>query len=44
MKDACKTCAKDACPIHPSYQAKRRPRCSCKECWEIWDRKQKKKK
>ena len=26
--------------MHPSYKAKRKPRCSCEECWEIWERKQ----
>lgn len=41
MKSECKTCAKDKCPMHPDYQAKRKPRCSCKVCWEIWEKHQK---
>jgi len=41
MKEDCKTCAKDKCPMHPNYKAKYKPRCNCKECWEIWEKRQK---
>lgn len=40
MKKECTTCAKEKCPMHPDYQAKRKPRCTCKTCWEIWEKKQ----
>lgn len=43
IKEECKTCAKANCPMHPDYQAKRKPRCNCQTCWDIWDRKQKEK-
>ena len=36
MKEACKTCVKIQCPIHPTYQAKHMPRCGCEDCWEMW--------
>jgi len=38
MKKECTTCAKVKCPVHPKYQAKRKPRCSCETCWEIWEK------
>jgi len=40
-KEECKVCVKTTCRMHPKYQAKRQPRCSCEVCWEIWKRKQK---
>jgi hypothetical protein len=24
------------CPLHPRYQAKRKPRLACEECWLQW--------
>ena len=24
------------CPTHPRYQAKRKPRLACEECWRKW--------
>lgn len=38
IKKECVTCAKVKCPVHPRYKAKRQPRCSCTECWEIWEK------
>jgi DNA gyrase/topoisomerase IV subunit A len=38
-KEDCKSCAKITCRVHPNYQAKRKPRCNCKECWDIWNKK-----
>lgn len=36
----CKQCAKITCAKHPQYKAVLKPRCSCKECWDIWNKKQ----
>lgn len=38
-KEECKTCVKETCRLHPKYQAKKKPRCNCKVCWEIWEKK-----
>jgi len=40
-KESCKTCTNLKCRIHPKYPAKTKPRCNCKECWEIWEKKMK---
>lgn len=40
MKTECKDCARTTCRVHPQYKASRKPRCSCKVCWEIWEKKQ----
>jgi len=26
------------CKKHPSYQVKRKPKCDCKDCHEMWNR------
>jgi len=39
FKEDCKKCANEKCALHPSYKAKLKPRCDCKVCWEIWEKK-----
>ena len=41
MKPECKTCKDNTCPIHKRYKAERKPKCSCKTCWEIWEKRNK---
>jgi len=40
MKEKCTKCAKFKCPMHPDYQAKIKPKCSCETCWELWEKRQ----
>ena len=40
MKTECKTCAKMKCPLHPNYEGRSKPKCSCEKCWELWDKRE----